>query len=151
MVAKRILVPTDGSAHSLAAVDTAIEVASLTGGSVTAVYVVDTSAVSMSRGDVIEAMTAALNREGEEAVAEAKARCDAAGIACGTEVVRGIPADKIVEMSGDYDLIVMSTMGRTGLAKLLIGSVAERVVRLAGCKVLTIRSGRSTPGAGQQR
>jgi nucleotide-binding universal stress UspA family protein len=54
---------------------------------------------------------------------------------------RGHPAHAIVEAAnqGTYDLIVLGTHGRTGLARVLIGSVAERVVRLAGCPVLTVR------------
>ena len=43
-------------------------------------------------------------------------------------------------MSKDYDLIVMSTLGKTGVKKYLIGSVAEKVIRMAECKVLTIRA-----------
>ena len=53
----------------------------------------------------------------------------------------GVPADKIVEAAGDrhVDLIVMGTQGRTGLPHLLLGSVAERVVRLAPCPVMVTR------------
>src|SRR5262249_22117065 len=43
--------------------------------------------------------------------------------------------------TGGYDLILLGTHGRTGLARALIGSVAERVVRHATCPVLTVRSG----------
>jgi universal stress protein A len=53
----------------------------------------------------------------------------------------GIPSGTIVEIakSGGYDLIVMGTHGRTGLSRVMLGSVAERVVRLAPCAVLTVR------------
>jgi nucleotide-binding universal stress UspA family protein len=52
-----------------------------------------------------------------------------------------VPYQKIVEtaMAEQVDLIVMVTHGRTGLSHLVLGSVAERVVRLAPCPVLTIR------------
>jgi hypothetical protein len=52
----------------------------------------------------------------------------------------GAPATRIVEeaQQGAYDLIVMGTHGRTGLSHMLIGSVAERVVRTSGCPVLTV-------------
>jgi nucleotide-binding universal stress UspA family protein len=46
---------------------------------------------------------------------------------------------------GTYDLIVMGTHGRTGLSHVLLGSVAERVVRRATCPVLTVR----TPSTGK--
>ena len=46
----------------------------------------------------------------------------------------------IVEAAKDFDLIVIGTLGRTGLAHLIMGSVAERVVRFAPCPVLVVRS-----------
>ena len=57
------------------------------------------------------------------------------------QVVAGDPADAIVRMAEEreVDLIVMGTHGRTGLQHVLLGSVAEKVVRLAPCPVLTVR------------
>ncbi|HYC23640.1 MAG TPA: universal stress protein [Candidatus Bathyarchaeia archaeon] len=54
----------------------------------------------------------------------------------------GVPADEIVKMANDriVDLVVMGTHGRTGLESLLMGSVAEHVVRHAPCPVLTVRN-----------
>ncbi len=56
-------------------------------------------------------------------------------------VIHGDPAKELVKAAGDEqaDLIVMATHGRSGLERLVMGSVAERVVRLAPCPVLTIR------------
>ena len=58
-----------------------------------------------------------------------------------TEVVVGLPAKTIVDVAAarGADLIVMGTHGRSGVAHLLLGSVAERVVRMAICPVLTVR------------
>lgn len=55
----------------------------------------------------------------------------------------GDPASSIVEhaASGGYDLLVMGTHGRSGLSHVLMGSVAEKVVRRAPCAVLTVRTG----------
>lgn len=60
----------------------------------------------------------------------------------GWHVEEGDPIETIVEESnaGRYDMIVMGTHGRTGLSHLLLGSVAERVVRSASCPVLTYRT-----------
>jgi nucleotide-binding universal stress UspA family protein len=57
------------------------------------------------------------------------------------EVAAGLPADIIVRVAHKRgaDLIVMGTHGRTGLPHMLLGSVAEKVVRLAPCPVLTVR------------
>jgi nucleotide-binding universal stress UspA family protein len=57
------------------------------------------------------------------------------------DVIEGVPFDAILRFakSKDVDLIVMGTHGHTGLAHLLMGSVAEKVVRKAPCPVLTVR------------
>jgi nucleotide-binding universal stress UspA family protein len=57
-------------------------------------------------------------------------------------VAVGTPYHKIVEMAAaeKVDLIVMATHGRTGLSHMVMGSVAERVVRTAPCPVLTMRA-----------
>ena len=56
----------------------------------------------------------------------------------------GRPADAIIRIAQErqIDLIVMATHGRTGLEHVLLGSVAEKVVRLAPCPVLTVKAGR---------
>lgn len=61
-----------------------------------------------------------------------------------TQVLEGRPADVIVDHARAVkaDLIVMGSLGRTGLERLLVGSVAERVVRLAPCPVLVVRAPR---------
>jgi len=57
------------------------------------------------------------------------------------EVAAGQPAETIVRVARERnaDLVVMGTHGRTGLQHVLLGSVAEKVVRLAPCPVLTVR------------
>lgn len=56
-----------------------------------------------------------------------------------TILKRGPPADTICQAAEGYELVVVSTRGRTGLAHVLIGSVAERVVRYAPVPVLVVR------------
>ncbi|MCU1276655.1 MAG: universal stress family protein [bacterium] len=64
------------------------------------------------------------------------------GISARARVAVGSPAYEVVELAtvGHFDLIVMGTHGRGGLARALLGSVAERVVRRAQCPVLTVHS-----------
>ena len=54
-------------------------------------------------------------------------------------VTTGDPVNEVVRLSEEHDLIVMSTHGRSGLTRFLMGSVAERVVRGAHCSVLVVR------------
>jgi nucleotide-binding universal stress UspA family protein len=58
-----------------------------------------------------------------------------------TKLLQGVPVSEVIRFAreGAFDLIVMGTHGRTGIAHALIGSVAERVVRKAACPVLTVR------------
>lgn len=68
------------------------------------------------------------------------------GIACEHRLVMGNPADALVEVAKEEhaDMIVMGTHGRTGLSRLLMGSVAEAVVRHASCPVVTYRQPKET-------
>lgn len=61
-------------------------------------------------------------------------------------LIAGLPAPAIVEMAEreNVDLIVMATHGRTGLTRVLLGSVAEEVVRTAKCPVLTVKPAAAT-------
>jgi len=63
------------------------------------------------------------------------------GVTVTTEVSVGNPARTIAKIAAERgaDLIVMGTRGRGGFAHLLLGSVAERVIRTAHCPVLTVR------------
>jgi nucleotide-binding universal stress UspA family protein len=74
-------------------------------------------------------------------MAELLTEADTTGFNATTDVVFGPIAPTIVERAAQIgaDLIVMGTHGRGGVAHLLMGSVAERVVRTAGCPVLTTR------------
>jgi universal stress protein A len=75
-------------------------------------------------------------------LAEMRRPLEHAGIRTTIEVRSGTPTEGITSAAVDYgaDLIVMGTHGRSGLQHLLLGSVAERVIRTARCAVLTVRA-----------
>ena len=78
-----------------------------------------------------------------KALDDAKKELDATtGLRVDTQLMQGVPFAEIVRFAreGSYDLIVLSTHGRTGLKHALLGSVAEKVVRKAHCPVLTVRA-----------
>jgi nucleotide-binding universal stress UspA family protein len=70
------------------------------------------------------------------------ARVQQAGLQGDSVIVEGVPFQAIIDTARDSgaDLIVMGTHGRTGLTHVLMGSVAEKVVRLAPCPVLVTRA-----------
>jgi universal stress protein A len=138
-----ILVPTDGSAGSDAAAAYACDLAVTLGARVTLLHVFTAPTVLLP--DAVYAATAEELRPLEEACVN-KLRALAAalerpGLVLDVEAVEGTPTDRIIETAKLrlVDLIVMGTHGRTGLSHLLLGSVAERVVRSAPCPVLTVR------------
>ena len=63
------------------------------------------------------------------------------GVQCSCHLISGEPASACLDRiaAGGYDLVVVGTHGRSGLAKLFLGSVAGRVVAAAPCPVLTVR------------
>jgi len=144
---QQILVAVDGSETSRAALDEAIRVAAITGGKVHAVYVVDQAALFPYAGyyDPV-AMIDAFRRDGRAALDDASARLAAAGVATQTELVETEgPAEDVAHCLQKHarrlgaDLVVMGTHGRRGMRRAIMGSVAERMVRLAECPVLLVR------------
>ncbi|WP_433634550.1 universal stress protein [Halomicrococcus sp. NG-SE-24] len=133
----RILVPTDGSTATQEAAKHAIDVAGKYGATVHALYVVGTERLERS-----DATREELEAEGREATEALVDRADDAGVDVVTAVEDGRPSDRILEYvdDEDVDLVVMGTRGRTGVGRVLLGSVAERVVRRADVPVMTVRA-----------
>jgi nucleotide-binding universal stress UspA family protein len=138
---KKILIPTDGSEYTKAAITQGLELAHLMGAEVTALYVVDqTSFVNFPMDSTVVSIYTLLEREGRKAVEEVVKEGEKLGVKVDAVVEEGSPVKKIVDAAKTHDLIVMGTLGRTGISKLLLGSVAERVVRFAPCPVLVVRA-----------
>lgn len=138
---KTILVATDFSDASTLALEYARVLAQRFGAGLRVLHVVETPIPLGSELYVPEVMTVS-----ERAVHEAQQQL-AVTLAHVTgddvigQVLVGNAAKKIVEYASDHDVdvIVMGTHGRSALAHLLMGSVAERVIRTAPCPVLTVR------------
>ncbi|GAB3550350.1 universal stress protein [Noviherbaspirillum agri] len=143
---KKILVATDGSAHSEKAAQAAVELAGQTGGKLVAISVSEPypfppiSESPYSGGSVAyERHSLALAEEHAEKVAALAA---AANIPCETAVVSGInPHDEILGACErlQCDSIVMATHGRKGLNKLFAGSETQKVIASSHVPVLVIR------------
>ncbi len=142
---KRILVPTDFSEHSLTALDYAIQLARFYKAEILIVHVV---VETEQRGAIPEYVNELL-AEYRFAAAKHLARLEKMAkrrySKCRSELRIGIPYQAIAEAAEDYgaDLIIMAPHGRTGFEHLLLGSVAERVVRIAKSPVITVRKARS--------
>ena len=119
---EKILIATDGSKHSEKAAIAAIELSQLTKGKVTALYVEDRE------------------KKGIEATERIKEMAGKAGIPFEAKIVEGNPANEILKFAEDakMDVIVIGSIGVTGLKKFMIGSVAEKVVLHSKMPVLTV-------------
>jgi universal stress protein A len=140
---RKILVPHDLSEHASRALALAAELARVHRGELTVLHVIAPYQPVLGFPEGVtwnlreEDIIASARRSLEEMVARAlkgarvpRARC---------RVVLGDPLQRILAAARDADSIVIATAGRTGLSHLLIGSVAEKVVRHASVPVLTIR------------
>ncbi len=141
MAFSKILVPTDGSEYTKPAIRQAVELAKLVGAEITALYVLDqTVLTNMPMDTAVMNVYKTLEKEGQEAVDFVVNLAKEAGVKVEIAVKEGTPVKVILDESPNYDIIVMGTLGRTGMSKLLMGSVAERVVRAASCPVMVVRA-----------
>lgn len=140
-----ILVPTDGSAETRQAVEHAIDLAGEHGATIHALYVLNTASyASVSVDASWEGVSDMLREEGEAAVEAVGDLARAADVEVVSVLRSGSPSREIVRYAEEEgcDLVVMGTHGRGGIDRLLLGSVAERVVRSSEIPVLTVRVAR---------
>ena len=143
-----ILVPTDGSATSRIAVDNAVDIAEKYDATVHALYVVDVDATSYGLGtEQVDRIRQGhldempeVKEDAEEATEYVADAAEEAGLDYEEHIRVGEPARairKFVE-ENDIDLVVMGSHGRSGLSRVILGSVAEKVLRRTHLPVLIV-------------
>jgi universal stress protein A len=140
MNVKRILFPTDLSDCSLAALDYSSDLASSWTAELHILYVDDlTDLVAMAAYSCPSFVASSARDELKECLQAIKPTL--ANLPCRYHYAEGVPANEICALAKEekIDLIVMSSHGRTGLSRVLVGSVAEQVLRWANCPVLVIK------------
>ncbi|HOT06847.1 MAG: Universal stress protein [Methanosaeta sp. PtaB.Bin039] len=138
---EKIIIATDGSETSEKAAQAGIELARAQGAKVVALYVADTGRLSHLPDDmVLVSIKELLIKEGEEATGYVCGLAEKAGVACERKVVEGRPSDQILKYCREVgaQLLVMGSVGRSGLDRFLLGSVAEKVVQHAHIPVMTV-------------
>jgi nucleotide-binding universal stress UspA family protein len=145
----RILCPVDFSPGSDKSLQYGIDMARNLGIPIHLVHVYEMPLYNVPTGIATEAgepgeaydFGKAVERELQSRLDKLAAQVDAEGLELSARLIQGPIAQSIVEHAQDLgvNLIVMGTHGRTGLDHLLLGSIAERVVRLSSCPVLTVR------------
>lgn len=139
---ERILVATDGSETSQRAADVAVDLARVHNGEVTAVYVADVTRMA-HLPDFLQFSSMfrdLMLKEGQDAVEYVEKKAIEAKIHCQKQVVEGNPSDEILRISREtrVDLLVMGSVGRGGLDRFLLGSVAEKVSQHSEVPVLLV-------------
>ena len=150
---RRILVPVDFSDSSARAVRHAAKRTVESGGSLIIVHVVPADYGWLQIGrDESRNLDRSLQRQAADRL-RAFADENVGDAPADLEVRIGQPAEEIVAAARDSkcDSIVLSTRGLTGLDRYLIGSVADRVARLAPCPVVLVRAGKRSPDRKQKR
>jgi nucleotide-binding universal stress UspA family protein len=145
---KHILMPTDGSAHSEGAVLRGIELAKLCGAKVTGIHVMpDYRLMIATEGLVSPGVEENLDEQAREQankfLAFVQRAADEAGVKCDTLIARGQhPYDAIVDTANERgcDLIVMTARYRKGLARLIMGNEASRVLHRTSIPILMFRA-----------
>jgi nucleotide-binding universal stress UspA family protein len=137
MEIRHILAPTDFSPSANQAVTAACQLAQTFGAQLSLLHVIEVPVYAIE----VALPLAELEQDARRALARLLPEAEGAHLEVTRLVELGVPAQKILDTATaeHVDLIVMATHGRTGLSHLVLGSVAERVVRQAPCPVLTIR------------
>ncbi len=145
---EKILIASDGSKHSQKAAEAGIELARLSKGKATALFVVNIEKEYESMGevswniadDIVQGIRKSLKDCGNETIKVFGEMAKKAGVPFEGKIIEGHPATEIIKMAEDakMDVIVIGSIGRTGLGKFLLGSVAEKVVRNSKVPVLVV-------------
>jgi universal stress protein A len=149
---KHILVPTDFSIPAEEAVDYAATLAARFGGTVHLVHVLHDPLAGQGAWEFYipdsPQVRAQRHKDAKDRLWQIASTHVNPGTRITTEVRFGFPTEEIIAAATAYgsDLIVMGTHGRTGLPHLLLGSIAERVIRAAPCPVLAVRQQLATSG-----
>lgn len=148
---KKIVIATDGSENAKKAASSAIEIAKLAGAKLFAVNVLPyiphlsyfgmpiepPKAVSIAEKEFQER----LEEDGKRTLDVVKDMAEKAGVEVETVMLKGYPGSEIINFAemNDIDLIVMGTLGRSGIDRIVMGSVAVDVVRHAKTRVMVVK------------
>ena len=139
---KNIFIATDGSEPNKEAVKHGLELAKISEAKLYVGYVVDTAAFASIPMDAgWEMMYELLEKEAREATSSVSEMAKSQDIDVETIILEGHPSHEIIEFgeNNNIDLIILGTLGKSGLDRFLLGSVAEKVLRNSKVPVLVVR------------
>ena len=141
---EKILVPVDFSEHSASALEMAIDLAKVFGAGIHLLHCYQIQPLSISPYGIVlpENFDQEIRQAAERRVDEWRAKVMLEGVEVAVHLSSRFPSLEISELASEVgaDLIVMGTRGLSGIKHVLLGSVAERTLRLAPCPVLTVKA-----------
>jgi nucleotide-binding universal stress UspA family protein len=137
---EKILVPLDGSEHSIKALETAVQIAHKFNGKITLIHVYSIGGLAISPTPV-RGFIEAIRKVGASILADGEKRVKAEGVHVETLLMEGHTVEQIVKTcrEGKFDLIVMGARGLSKVKEMLLGSVSDGVIRHACCPVLIVK------------
>ncbi len=142
MAARTIYVGTDFSPASARAFDVALEMARMRGAELVVGHVIATPGVlGYGIGDIARELENRIREQAGLRLEALRRRADRASVPARTEILTGSPQDALAEAAerARATMLVVGTSGRTGVSRMVMGSVAARLVCMAPCPVLTVR------------
>jgi nucleotide-binding universal stress UspA family protein len=139
---RKILIPIDGSDYSMRAAEYGVNVAKLLNAEITILYVIDLVALDqIARMSEKENVENELKQDGERYLKYVQGVAQKENVKASLLLAKGRPYEQIVHVAKGLkmELIVIGTYGKRGAERILLGSVAERVIEYATCPVLVVR------------
>lgn len=136
---QKILVPTDGSDYSIHAAEYAISIAKVHDAQIMVVYVLDEVVIDrFTKITEREDVERELKTDGQRYINYVLGLAEKENVKVTSLIAKGRPFEQIVHLANglNMDLIVLGTYGRRGAERILMGSVAERVIEYSHCPVL---------------
>jgi nucleotide-binding universal stress UspA family protein len=139
---RKILIATDGSDTANEAANFGIETLGFSGAKVYSVYVIDTTSYgSVPKDEKWSKKIEQFEEIGHEAASYVEGKAKAAGLEAESILLKGNPAEEILDFAEgqEVDMIVVGSLGKSGIKRVMLGSVSEKVVRHAKVPVLVVR------------
>jgi len=139
---KKILIPIDGSDYSMRAAEYGLGIAKMIDAQIMVVYVMDQTLLDqVLRVADREDVERDLKKDGQQYINYVLKVAQKESVKAGSLLVKGRPFEQIVHLAKELnmDLIVMGTYGLKGADRILIGSVAEKVIEYSPCPVLVVK------------
>ena len=147
---KKIMIATDGSDCSRLATDKGIELARLSGGTVYAVHVLSKAYLSAMDGSAYsavgtnpycESIEEAFQKHGHQALDYVKDLGNIKGVNVESVMLEGNPADELIRYAEEnkMDIVIMSTLGKSGIDRFILGSVTENILRHSKVPVMVMK------------